>query len=122
MLFETSGQAYVFLVTIYVGVAAGLLYDITRALRAALGRTSAVRHVLDGLFWAVCGLLFAMALLRANDGHLRGYTLLGCAVGWLLYLLALSPYVRCLLNSVYKALTGQWQALMHTSLAKRLFK
>lgn len=122
MLFETSGQAYVFLATLYVGVAAGFLYDFTRILRIAFARAPFTRHILDGLFWAAAAVLFTAALLRANDGHLRGYTLMGSAVGWLLYALALSPFVRLLLGRTYNGLAGLWRALMRTPLAKQLFK
>ena len=47
----------------------------------------------DFFYWLVCtGVVFVM-LYRENDGMVRGFALLGMAVGTVLYYLLLSRYV-----------------------------
>ena len=67
---------------------------ISCALSAESFRTGTVAvGIEDFFYWLVCtGVVFVM-LYRENDGMVRGFALLGMAVGTVLYYLLLSRYV-----------------------------
>lgn len=88
MLFETLGQARVFLVMAAWGAAAAALYDLLSLARTAFLRQGA--WLPDALYaLAVAALLF-LAMARVELPGLRAYVLLGGAVGWFLYAASLS--------------------------------
>lgn len=93
MLFSTAGQAQVFLVTVALGSAMGVTYDIV-ALLCALLKKESFHWLLEGTFFVFAALAAFFVLVRLNGGDVRGYTLLGMGVGWCLYLLSLSPLFR----------------------------
>ena len=83
MLFETLGQAQVFLVMTAVGAVLGLIYDFVRLARRNMPRAGAI--ITDVLFCAVVIVLCILSMQRIQMGALRPYVLLGVAVGWFLY-------------------------------------
>lgn len=109
-MLSTSNQAYIFLSTVYAGLIIGFLYDCCRMIRKMIRAGVAVTGILDLLFWSIIGVLSFLVLYYVNDGNVRIYTLLGFAVGWILYLLSLSRIVMKSLNWVYDTLAKliQW--------------
>ena len=76
-----SQQLQLFGQSILLGAAAGLLYDLLRALRQRCPR---VTGLLDAVYCAaLCCALFFFTL-RCSDGLLRGYVLLGALGGKLI--------------------------------------
>ena len=96
---STSNQAYIFLSTVYAGLIIGFLYDCCRMIRKMV-RVNVI----------VIGVLSFLVLFYVNDGNVRFYTLLGFIIGWILYLLALSPLIMKGLNWIYDTLARliQW--------------
>lgn len=94
MLFETLGQARVFLTMVACGAAAGALYDLTRLARGPSNRRGA--WLPDALFALAAGALLFLAMARVQLPGLRAYVLLGGAVGWFLYNASVSRFFRFL--------------------------
>ncbi len=118
MLFATIGQAWVFLATVYGGLALGLLYDIARIVRIALGAGRMATMVVDALFWAVAGAVMFAAIWYAGAGDLRAYMLLGFACGWALFELALGRAVMAVFRLLRKL--AAW--LAKTRVGVKLFR
>lgn len=105
-MFSTSNQAYVFLFTVYAGFIIGFFYDCCRMVRKMIRAGVFVTGVLDLLFWSMIGTLSFLVILYVNDGNVRLYTILGFVIGWILYILTLSPFVMKALNWIYRALAA----------------
>lgn len=88
MLFETLGQAQIFLSMAACGAVAAALYDLLDAARPQLGKSGA--RIAEVLFVAAVCALVMITMVRTEQGGLRGYVLLGTAVGWFLYACSVS--------------------------------
>ena len=93
MLMATVNQGYVFLCTVGAGVAMGVLYDGVRILRRTPHLGRALTFLLDLVYWAVVLVVALFAVLYANEGEVRPFTILGFALGCALYLIGFSPIV-----------------------------
>ena len=91
---ETIGhEALLFGISMLAGAGLFLLYDILRIIRRILPHGTVAVGIEDFFYWLGCtGGVFVM-LYRENDGMVRGFALLGMAVGTVLYYLLLSRYV-----------------------------
>lgn len=103
MLFETLGQAQIFLCMASCGAAAAAVYDLKEAACASFGRRGA--RISDGLFVAAACVMLVMMMARLQQEGLRGYVLLGAAVGWFLYASSVSP----MLHRIGEKLRGIWR-------------
>lgn len=106
MLFETLGQARVFLAMVLCGAAAGALYDLLRLARAADERGA---WLPDALFALATGALLFLAMARVQLPGLHAYVLLGAAVGWFLYNASVSRFFHYL----GAKLLGFWRKKTH---------
>ena len=102
MLFYTVGQSIAFLLMLKSGLFIGLWYDLTRLLRRLFQPGFIMSLALDLLFGAGTAALLILSLMRALDGELRLYALMGALCGFLLYGVTLSP----LLRAVFRGLSG----------------
>lgn len=103
MMFETIGQAGVFLAMVYAGLLIGLVYDGLRLLRRLLNAGPLLTALLDLLFWLGAGVVAAVALALRSEEALRLYALGGCAAGMVLYLLGISRVLRAAGQAVARA-------------------
>jgi len=93
MILSMTGQAWLFLSTIVVGAAIGLFYDAFRVLRKTARHNGLAVQLEDLIFWlAATGLTFYYMLHR-NYGEIRLFSLVGVAVGALLYFATVSRWV-----------------------------
>lgn len=92
MLFETLGQARVFLMMAACGAVAAGIYDLMGLARTAWLRRGA--WVLDALYALAAAALLFLAMLRVQMPGLRAYIVLGCAVGWFLYAASVSRFLH----------------------------
>lgn len=88
MLFETLGQARIFLLMAATGAVISMLYDVLCLAKSAFGRHGA--WISDVVFASAAAVLLFMAMARVQMVSLRAYVLLGAAVGWFLYAVSLS--------------------------------
>ena len=94
--FEASVQSGVFLLLLYAGAAAGILYDLLSLLRRRLPR---LLSPLPDLLWCLlCAGLCVCALARGGEGSLRLYAMLGMACGAGIYILGLRRAAAWLLK------------------------
>jgi len=98
----TAPQPFIFLITIYGGLIAGLIYDIYRAIRKALQAGRFVTAVLDTLFILTLGMIVTAVLYAANFGELRLYTFVGLVLGFALYMSGLSPLIAYIVHKIRK--------------------
>ena len=92
MLFETLGQARIFLWMTAAGAGLSMLYDLFCLAGRAFGRRG--EWVSDALFAAGAGALLFLGMKRVQMSGLRAYVLLGAAVGWFLYAASVSRFFR----------------------------
>lgn len=102
-LTQTGG---LFLAMMGVGVLAALLYDIFRTFRKAsgknLGKTPVLLvHLQDLAFLVGAFCLFTLVVYVGNQGEVRGYMLVGAALGAGLYVLLLSPVLGWILYGIF---------------------
>ena len=74
MAIHVTEQLRTFLLSILLGLGAGVLYDLLRAVRLRHPRLTAP---LDLLYCQAVGLAVFLFVLRQSDGQLRGFILLG---------------------------------------------
>ena len=89
MAFQITEQLRAFGWSILLGLAAGVLYDLLRAVRL---RRPRMTWALDLLYCLAAGAALSLFVLRQGDGQLRGYILLGALGGMLLDLGAFSVF------------------------------
>jgi len=88
-----SGQGWLFVATVFTGMAIGLLYDVFRILRKTAPHSGFAVQVEDLVFWvAATGLTFYYMLHR-NYGEIRPFVLVGIGIGLVLYFATLSRLV-----------------------------
>ena len=91
MAIHVTEQLRTFLLSILLGLGAGVLYDLLRAVRLRHPRLTAP---LDLLYCQAVGLAVFLFVLRQSDGQLRGFILLGGLGGGVLFFSLLSRPLR----------------------------
>ena len=87
IFFETAGQSRIFLLLLYAGFGAGVLFDLMQAARRISPRW--LRPVWDVLWCLMAGAACALALALGGEHVLRLYALLGLCCGAGVYSLGL---------------------------------
>jgi len=85
-----------------LGAAAGLLYDVLHEMRTMF-RSVLISALMDILFWMVCIAAVFMLAMTAGQGELRIYMVAGIAGGGAIYLSTVSRAVRTILRRVTRA-------------------
>ena len=93
MIPYVSGQAWLFLSTVVVGMVIGLFYDIFRIIRKTTPHRAWVVQLEDVLFWVTATGAMFYFMLQHNYGEIRVFSLLGTACGVVLYMATFSPWV-----------------------------
>lgn len=88
MAIHVTEQLRTFLLSILLGLGAGVLYDLLRAVRLRHPRLTAP---LDLLYCQAVGLAVFLFVLRQSDGQLRGFILLGGLGGGVLFFFPAFP-------------------------------
>ena len=86
-------QAYLFLIFTVNGILIGFLFDIFRILRKSFKTNDLVTYIEDIIFWILTGIIILFSMCKFCDGELRGFTIIGIAMGVILYMLTISTYV-----------------------------
>lgn len=89
-----ASQLRELLLSVALGAAAALLYDLLRAARLLDRRDKLLTHFLDGLFVAALAVLALFLGLRLGQGQLRLFMLTGAALGAVVWFSILSPLLR----------------------------
>lgn len=105
-------QIYIFLFTLYGGLIIGILYDMIDILLHNPDKGYKGRGKTDILFWMLAMVVVLFILFYSNDGVIRVYTLLGFAVGWLLYFWLLSKLVQRLILFILQTIFRIFRILL----------
>lgn len=106
MLVSLNSQAYIFLCTIILGMAVGLIYDIFRISRKLFKTRNFIVHIEDVTFWILVSVVIFGGLFLSNAGEIRGYALIGIVLGTVLYALIISHFVIKISISVITAISN----------------
>lgn len=108
MILSMSGQARLFLLTVAIGLGAGLLYDAFRLMRQYIKQRDILTHAQDLIFWLIVAAVMFYIFLNYYFGQIHGFTFLGAGLGMLLYFTLLSRYFmrmgRAVVDFIAKAL------------------
>lgn len=88
-----SNQAYLFLIFTINGILIGFLFDIFRILRKSFKTNDLITYIEDIIFWILTGIIILFSMCKFCDGELRVFTILGIAIGVILYMLTISTYI-----------------------------
>lgn len=103
--FTVNEQTELFLMSVLMGGAFGVIYDVFRALRVifpALKGTIATA-VCDVIFFVICGFgIYVFSLLFAR-GEIRGYYWIGALLGGIIYLMTAGTVVIGIIRAVFGA-------------------
>jgi spore cortex biosynthesis protein YabQ len=108
-----SDQLISFLRSALLGLMAGVVYDLLRAVRLRRARSRVLTHLLDAVYVLSALLVLFLFTLRQGDGELRLYMLLAIALGLSFYFL--------LLGGIFRPLWSFWVDVL-ISLLKILWK
>ena len=88
---EVSHQLLLFGKSILLGLSIGAAYDLLGPFRQ---RSASVVVVLDAVYCLAVGAAVFLFLLRRGTGELRGFMILGCVGGCVLFFCAFSEWLR----------------------------
>lgn len=83
--FSVQSQALSFLLSILLGVCAGIFYDVFRILRLSLSANKFVVLVQDILFWLFTAVASFLFIFVVNNGEFRLYFVFGELIGFGVY-------------------------------------
>lgn len=99
-----TDQLFVFLTSMLIGAALGLLYDVFRISRVAFFTPSVVIFAEDVLFFAICGVVTFLFGLTVIDGALRVFLIIGELLGAVLYYCTLGKLVMGVSKKIIEAI------------------
>ena len=116
MILSMTGQAWLFLSTVMVGAAIGLLFDIFRIFRKTARHSGLAVQLEDLFFWvAATGLTFYYMLHR-NYGEIRPFAMVGIVIGGVLYFATISKWVLivfvAVVNYIKKVVTVAFRIIL----------
>lgn len=104
---ESIGQEAILLgISILLGAALFLVYDILRIFRRIFPHGTIWIGVEDFCYWILCTAAVFVMLYRENDGMVRGFSLGGLVIGMALYYFLLSRYVIKILVKILRIILG----------------
>ena len=104
MILSMSSQAWLFLSTVAAGFVIGFVYDIFRILRKTVPHRHLIVQIEDCLYWVAVSLLMFYFMLYSNYGEIRFFSIVGAALGMVLYFYSLSPLILTVSVSVIRFL------------------
>ncbi|OGO86230.1 MAG: hypothetical protein A2Y22_07235 [Clostridiales bacterium GWD2_32_59] len=115
MILSINSELNVFLLVLCVGFFLGIIYDLIRIVRRVYKHNIFAINIEDSIFWIVTIFILFEFLKYKNSGEFRGFILIGCIIGVILYFYLLSnvlskmgvaflKYIDCLIQKVFKLL------------------
>jgi spore cortex biosynthesis protein YabQ len=86
-------QTTFFLLAVAAGFAIGFIYDVFRVARLAVKHADAVVQIEDAVFWLIASAGMFLFTLHVNNGEVRAFSIVGAALGMVLYFVGLSSYI-----------------------------
>lgn len=105
-------QGYIFLATLYGGIAIGFFYDLYRIFRYFFKPKKVATFFEDLMFWIIIALIALYVLIFSNWGVLRGYEFFGFLLGAILYHKLLSKMVITILVKAVRLILKALKCLL----------
>ena len=103
-----QNQLFSFFIYVIVGILLGFIFDIFRALRKSIKKSTVATNIEDILFVIISFIIITTVVQIISKGELRFYILLGIIFGILIYFLSVSKYIitgeTWILKSIIKIL------------------
>lgn len=106
---EVNTQTLVFLQSLALGFALGLLYDVFRIFRLAIRHSSAILFLEDMAYFITCAVITFLFALSAVNGHVRVFLVIGELLGATVYYFSLGVLVM----NISKAIIRFVKALLY---------
>ncbi len=106
--FSVSHQVSLFLMSVLLGAAMGVVYDCFRVLRIVFPPAAKSGAVLvqDIIFWLIYGFAFFCYATLAARGEIRFFIFFGSLIGFVLYILTLGNLITGILRRVFSVIYG----------------
>ena len=112
MNYEIVTQLQFFLISILWGGMILLAYDGLRIFRRMIKQGSIVLAIEDLIFWVLASLLIFAMIYEENDGIIRGFSVMGMAIGMILYhyiiseflINVITKFIRILLSPIVRVM------------------
>lgn len=104
MILSLTNQAYMFFVSIIIGMIIGLIFDFFRLLRKIFNHKNKFVYIEDILFWLISTFISFYILLHKNNLEFRFYLLLGILLGLVFYFLCISHIVVTIILKIIEFL------------------
>jgi len=115
VILSINSELNVFLLVVCVGFFLGVIYDLIRIARRVYKHGSLAINIEDLIFWVFTIFILFEFLRYNNSGEFRGFILIGCVIGSILYFSLLSnilfkmgviflKYINYLVNKLFKLL------------------
>ena len=113
--FTVPQQVWLFLASVLLGGAMGVVFDVFRALRIVFPQLhgSALTAVEDILFWLAYGGAVYVFSLLCGRGQLRGFFFLGSLAGFVIYLVTVGKAVVFVFGRVARLLSLGLRKVIH---------
>ena len=118
-----------FLISILWGAIVLFAYDGFRIIRRIIRHNGFFLAIEDLIFWMIAGLFIFSMIYRENNGVIRGFSVMGMAIGMVLYHYILSDFLVSFITKIIRALLRPFRfiikkikQLLHflTSIGKRM--
>lgn len=101
--FDQSEQIRFFMLSLGVGFALGVFYDILRTVRLTFTKGKAAVFIFDVLYFLIFGLATFLFILSLNKGEVRLYMIVGEICGTVIYYFSLGLLAIKITNATVKA-------------------
>ena len=118
-----------FLISILWGAIVLLAYDGFRIIRRIIRHNGFFLAIEDLIFWMIAGLFIFSMIYRENNGVIRGFSVMGMAIGMVLYHYILSDFLVSFITKIIRALLRPFRFIIKkikqllrflTSIGKRM--
>lgn len=103
---QITQELYCFLGSIAIGMFFGILYDLFRILRISIPKTLPsivfLEDIIFSILISICGYFY---LLNTQNGKIRGFILIGYAIGFIVYYFSLGRLVMKVSKFIVKLIT-----------------
>jgi spore cortex biosynthesis protein YabQ len=104
MSYSITVELKFFLISVLSGGIILLVYDCLRILRRIIKHDSFFIAVEDLIFWVAAGLFIFTIMYSENDGIIRGFAIMGMAIGMVLYHYIISEHLVRVITDIIKTL------------------
>lgn len=103
----------IFYLTLYGGIAIGLLFDLYRVLRANFKIVKKISFVFDVIFWILITIVVFITINLLERFDLRYYHFVALFLGFALYYNTISKYIFSIFNKLISFITSLFKKTVH---------